>query len=307
LAYRGSWVSVWVSEIADTPLAVRIRRGRASGDFRREISPQLGPGFFPLEGSGESRSVWASGPSASVQVPQAAAGPATVTLSVHAARPAQRMVVLANGKPVATADTPQSSAPVTVTFAAHAGNNQLDLAFDSWNGVPDLFAPEDSRPLGMMIRQLSIETGDGWYELVSERATPPEVPLLHPGSIVDMGEEKRPGLLARGWASHANGSLRAALEGEAELRFRLSDSSSLEIEVSGFTERERPVDLLLNAYEITTWQFTPNLSTYRAALKSDALARDNRLVFRAWNAGGGSFARPSWLVLQTIRIARHGI
>jgi hypothetical protein len=155
LAYRGSWVSAWVSEVEDTPLAVRIGRGRASGDFRRELAPHLGPGFFPLEGSGESRSVWASGPSASVHIPQAAAGPVTVTLSAHAARPAQRLVILANGKSVATADTPQSSAPIAVTFVANAGNNQLDLAFDSWNGVPSLFAPEDSRPLGMMIRQLS--------------------------------------------------------------------------------------------------------------------------------------------------------
>jgi hypothetical protein len=86
----------------------------------------------------------------------------------------------------------------------------------------------------------------------------------------------------------------------------LSDSNSLEIEVSGLTERARAVDLVLNGHEITTWQFTPNLSTYRATLQSEAFERDNRLVFRASNAGGDSFARSSWLVLQTIRLARAG-
>lgn len=119
-------------------------------------------GLLPLETGEQGLFAWAEGPRLLIAFTLDRA--ATVRLTFRFANPVadQIIVVRANGREYKAyrelAVTPIGSAAVedSLDLEAAAGLNTLEFVFEKYNGVANLFAPGDPRPLAASFLELSL-------------------------------------------------------------------------------------------------------------------------------------------------------
>lgn len=172
VAHRGRTIALLSTTLTEEPINAALEWGASTVHLLRPrldraLDFAFETGFSPPERDGEQRWIWATGPRSELtfRAPRSLDAIARFTVSVSPMSN-QRVIVEANGEPMATMTDLVDGTEIVVRFRAHAGINAVTFEFDRWNGHPIAFAPDDGRPLAVSFRSAVLELGGEPYVLL---------------------------------------------------------------------------------------------------------------------------------------------